>query len=62
MSPALAGGCSDSVDGHERFGSDRSSLGGGGSYSDFWQLQQSIFKFWARERRKLWRQKFWPIW
>ena len=24
----------------------------------FWQLQQSIFKFWFHERTKLWRQKF----
>ena len=22
----------------------------------------SIFKFWAHERRKLWRQKFWLLW
>ena len=22
----------------------------------------TIFKFWTHERRKLWRQKFWPLW
>ncbi|XP_042638597.1 ribosomal protein S6 kinase alpha-3 [Orycteropus afer afer] len=56
------GGYGGSGDGYNGFGNDGSNFGGGGSYNDFGSYNNSVFKFWTHEGRKLWRQKLLPLW
>lgn len=39
-------------------GIDGNNLGDVRRYSDFWQLEQQVFKYLSNEGKKPWRQKF----